>query len=76
MRKVEEDPNPLRDDEVVLELLPGGGHRLRRRGGSKKVDPLYQLFVPDNPEQTGKELTVVIFFFLVFVQPWSMSVIP
>ena len=55
MRKVEEHPNPLRDDEVVLELVQGGGHRPRRRGGSK-VDPLHQLFVPDNPQQVGKKL--------------------
>ena len=66
MRKVEEHPNPLRDDEVVLELAPGGGHRPRYRGGSKKVDPLYQLFVPDN-QQTGKKPSCC-FSFLLFIQ--------
>ena len=38
-----ESPNPLH----VLELVPRGGHlTLERRG--KKVDPLYQLFMPTN----------------------------
>ena len=52
-----ENPNPLRADEEVLELVPGGGHRRRKpKVKVKTVDPLYQLFVPDDPKQTGKEI--------------------
>ena len=48
-----ESPNPLREDTPVLELVAGGGHRtLERRG--KKVDPLYQLFMPTNHQQIGE----------------------
>ena len=50
-----ENPNPLRGDEIVLELAPGGGHRRRQpRGRTDTVDPLHQLFVPKDPKQTGE----------------------
>lgn len=52
-----ENPNPLRADEEILELVPGGGHRRRKpKVKVKTVDPLYQLFVPDDSKQTGKEI--------------------
>ena len=50
-----ENPNPLREDEEVLELVPGGGHRRRRPHTRVKTeDPLHQLFVPNDPKQTGE----------------------
>lgn len=58
-----ENPNPLRADEDVLELVPGGGHRRRNlRGKVKTVDPLHQLFVLDDPKQTGEWIDVIIHY--------------
>lgn len=48
-----EAPNPLREDEQVLELDPGGRHRPLQRSGVPLADPLYLLFFPDNPQQQG-----------------------
>ena len=50
-----ENPNPLREDEDVLELVAGGGHRRKKqRTKVKTEDPLHQLFVPNDPKQTGE----------------------
>ena len=49
-----ENPNPLREDEDVLELVAGGHRRKKPRGKVKTVDPLYQIFVPNDPKQTGE----------------------
>ena len=52
-----ENPNPLRADEEVLELVPGGGHRRKRpRKNIKTVDPLHQLFLQDDHKHTGIDL--------------------
>ena len=49
-----ENPNPLRADEEVLELVPGGGHRRKQPSARvKPVDPLHQLFLPDDPRTVG-----------------------
>ena len=56
-----ENPNPIRDDEEVLKLVPGGGHRRKQpKVKVKTVDPLYQLFVPDDPKQTGKNIRMYV----------------
>ena len=52
----EESPNPLRDDEAVIELTADGQHRPIQRDG-EKADPLYELFVPKDPNSEGKSLT-------------------
>ncbi len=60
MLQVEESPNPLRDDEQVIELTREGGHRPVQRQGVK-VDPLYQLFVPQDPDKEGQLPAIVLF---------------
>ena len=53
MIRREEAPNVLREDEAVLELTPDGRHRpIKRRGN--EMDPVYELFMPPNPEQQGE----------------------
>ena len=47
-----ESPNPLTGDEQVLELLPGGGHRTKRRGQATE-DPLHSLFVYPEDQKQG-----------------------
>ena len=47
-----EVPNVLREDQAVLELTSDGRHRPIRRGGNE-MDPVHDLFVPENPEQQG-----------------------
>ena len=52
MLKKPEPPNVLRDDQPVMELLPGGGYRPRHQEG-KLADPLHQLFQPEDPQKQG-----------------------
>lgn len=59
MLQKEESPNPLREDEQVLELTGDGRHQPVRRGGVM-VDPLYQLFVPEDPEKEGQSLVLIV----------------
>lgn len=47
-----EVPNPVADDQPVIELTEGGGHRTIPRKG-KKEDPLYNLFVCGKNEKHG-----------------------
>ena len=64
-----ENPNPIRADEEILELVPGGGHRRQQlKVKVKTVDPLYQLFVPDDPKQTGKDMYTYV------VTPYTMHI--
>ena len=50
-----ENPNPLREDEDVLELVAGGRQRRKKpRAKVKTEDPLHQLFVSNDPKQTGE----------------------
>lgn len=47
-----EAPNPLTDDQQVIELTADGAqHPIVRTG--EKEDPLYKLFVPDEHEKLG-----------------------
>ena len=55
MLQREESPNPLRDDETVIELTADGRHRPVQRDG-EKADPLYELFVPKDPQNEGDRL--------------------
>ena len=52
MIKVPEPPNPVRDDEQVLELGPDGLPHTRRRSG-ELCDPLHELFMPNKKKQQG-----------------------
>ena len=47
-----EAPNPVSDDQPVIALIAGGGHRTIPRKG-KKEDPLYNLFVCEEKEKKG-----------------------
>ncbi len=47
-----EGPNALTEQDV-LELDKEGRPRVIERAGTQ-VDPLYQLFMPDNPDQIGE----------------------
>lgn len=51
MLRCEESPNALAEQQV-LQLGPDGRPKVMPRPG-KQVDPLHQLFVPDNPEEIG-----------------------
>ena len=53
-----ESPNPLTGDEQVLELLPGGGHRTKRRGQATE-DPLHSLFVYPKDQKQGMFRVIV-----------------
>ena len=56
-----ENPNPMRDNEEVLQLVPGGGNRRKQpKVKVKTIDPLYQLFVPGDPKQTGKNIYMYV----------------
>ena len=48
-----ESPNPLADDQQVLELVPGGGAKPIKRRGQTKEDPLHSLFVFNEDEKQG-----------------------
>ena len=51
-----EEPDPLRHDQEVLELLPNGRHRRKSRATtSNMVDPLYELFLPPPSSPIGKQ---------------------
>ena len=52
MLERKESPNSLTENEV-LELGPDGKPRVIQRGGTL-VDPIYQLFMPSNPDDIGK----------------------
>ena len=66
-----ENPNPLREDEVILELIAGGGHRRKYpRTNVATVDPLHQLFVPNDPEQTGEKMIYAILYMYVRTRMW------
>ena len=48
-----EAPNSLTEKQV-MELGPDGRpHLLQREGAGPQVDPVYQLFMPERPEDTG-----------------------
>ena len=47
-----EAPNPAADDQPVIELTEGGGHRTIPRKG-KEEDPLYNLFVCGKGKKHG-----------------------
>lgn len=56
-----ENPNPLREDEEVLELVPGGGHRRKKhRRNIKMMDPLHQLFLPEETQRIGMVISLNI----------------
>ena len=64
---VPEDPDPLRHDEEVLELLPNGRHRRKSRAAkSNMVDPLYELFLPPPSSPIGKQDNLMCRFKLSF----------
>ena len=52
-----ESPNPLQENAPVIELVPGGGHRILERRG-KKIDPLHQLFKASEHEQIGRYVCI------------------
>lgn len=46
-----ESPNALTEQQVLQLGLDGKAHVLKRQGA--QVDPIYQLFVPSNPDELG-----------------------
>lgn len=54
-----EAPNPVADDQPVIELTEGGGYRTIPRKG-RKEDPLYNLFVYDKSKKHGTLNLVIV----------------
>ena len=53
MLERKENPNSLTERQVMEIGADGRPHLLQRGGAGPQVDPVYQLFVPDNPEDIG-----------------------
>ena len=60
MLKCPESPNPLADDEEVLELH-GRGHRPTKRSAQTKEDPLHALFFRTNESKQGNNMYITIY---------------
>ncbi len=48
-----ENPNSLTERQVMELGADGRPHLLQQEGVGPQVDPVYQLFVPDKPEDIG-----------------------
>ena len=53
-------PNPLREDEEVLVLQPGGRQAKPKQRKGKEEDPLIQLFRPSKSQPSGAFLSVLV----------------
>lgn len=51
MVQSKECPNPLKEEPVLDLESDGEVHVLQRRGNL--TDPIYQLFIPEDPDQAG-----------------------
>ena len=66
-------PNPLREDEEVLMLQPGGRQaRLKQRGG-KPEDPLLELFRPSKAQPPGTVSSIFTFFYGTLVPNFKIQ---